>query len=103
MGSSSSPVRTSRARSQASSDAGAVGVADGTPRTYGEWQAHGGRKENRPLMTMDEGTIEPATLGSTPSSADDVDPPGRSIPPVGPKQVSTWPMWLLGFVIMVDQ
>jgi MFS family permease len=54
-------------------------------------------------MSMEEGTIEPATLGATPSSADDVDPPGRSIPPVGPKKVSTWPMWLLGFVIMVDQ
>src|SRR5207237_10511649 len=46
-----------------------------------------------------EQTIEPATLGATPSSADaleqPVNPPKRSI--------STWPMWVLGLVIMIDQ
>lgn len=50
---------------------------------------------------MDEGTIEPATLGATPSSADDVDAPGER--PVGPARTGPWPMWLLGLVIMVDQ
>jgi MFS family permease len=52
----------------------------------------------------DEGTIEPATLGVTPSSADDVDVP-ESIRPAAPTPVkpSSWPMWLLGFVIMIDQ
>ncbi|MEA3078091.1 MAG: hypothetical protein QOF60_2999 [Actinomycetota bacterium] len=46
-----------------------------------------------------EDTIEPATLGITPSSADALEetpkrPPGR---------VSNWPMWILGLVIMIDQ
>jgi MFS family permease len=53
-------------------------------------------------MSMDEGTIEPATLGATPSSADDA-ASVTPIPPTGPPKLSTWPMWLLGFVIMVDQ
>ena len=52
----------------------------------------------------DEGTIEPATLGVTPSSADDVDLPETLVPPAaGATKPSTWPMWLLGLVIMVDQ
>ncbi|MEA3055026.1 MAG: hypothetical protein QOD30_458 [Actinomycetota bacterium] len=53
-------------------------------------------------MSMDEGTIEPATLGATPSSADDA-ASVTPIPSAGPPKLSTWPMWLLGFVIMVDQ
>lgn len=52
----------------------------------------------------DEGTIEPATLGATPSSADDVDAPEAITRPAPtPETQSTWPMWLLGLVIMVDQ
>lgn len=52
-------------------------------------------------MSTEEGTFEPATLGATPSSADDVDAPGTNL--VSPPGLSTWPMWLLGLVIMVDQ
>ncbi|TML65642.1 MAG: MFS transporter [Actinobacteria bacterium] len=44
-----------------------------------------------------EQTIEPATLGSTPSSADSVE-----VPTGGPKAVSNWPMWMLGFVLLMD-
>jgi MFS family permease len=52
----------------------------------------------------DEGTIEPATLGTTPSSADDVDAPESIRPiPAAAAKPSMWPMWLLGFVIMIDQ
>ena len=52
----------------------------------------------------DEGTIEPATLGTTPSSADDIDTPEAITPvPATPTRVSAWPMWLLGLVIMIDQ
>lgn len=56
------------------------------------------------MTVHEEGTIEPATLGATPSSADDVDLPESLSPPAQPPvRVSTWPMWLLGLVIMVDQ
>ena len=44
-----------------------------------------------------EQTFEPATLGATPSSADALE---QSIAPAG---VSAWPMWALGFVMLVDQ
>ena len=50
----------------------------------------------------DEHTIEPATLGATPSSADDDERPASANVPSTPT-VSSWPMWLLGFVIMSDQ
>jgi MFS family permease len=41
-------------------------------------------------------------MGATPSSADGV-APIPPITPAGPPKLSTWPMWLLGLVIMVDQ
>ncbi len=54
-----------------------------------------------PLMSDDEHeheeTFEPATLGSTPSSADALE---KS---VAPATVSAWPMWALGLVLMLDQ
>ena len=50
----------------------------------------------------DESTFEPATLGATPSSADDDERPASANVPSTPT-ISTWPMWLLGLVIMVDQ
>ena len=52
-----------------------------------------------------EGTIEPATLGSTPSSADDTSSPLPEPPPSAATRhrLSTWPMWILGLVIMIDQ
>ena len=60
-----------------------------------------------PCMTGDqrtthEETLEPATLGITPSSADaiEVTPPPSSTPAA---PVSNWPMWVLGLVIMIDQ
>ncbi|HVF32890.1 MAG TPA: MFS transporter [Acidimicrobiales bacterium] len=49
-------------------------------------------------------TFEPATLGITPSSADALaEPPGA--PPTGTTTTptSSWPMWILGLVIMIDQ
>ena len=56
-----------------------------------------------------EETFEPATLGSTPSSADALEEPTYAAgtepdpPPGGTKRiVSAWPMWLLGLVIMID-
>ncbi len=63
----------------------------------------------RGAVTPGEGTIEPATLGATPSSADldelptELDPTPPPPPPAGGAQVSQWPMWLLGFIIMSDQ
>ncbi|HVM54082.1 MAG TPA: MFS transporter [Acidimicrobiales bacterium] len=53
-------------------------------------------------MSRDDGTIEPATLGSTPSSADNDEQPVSANVPSTPT-VSSWPMWLIGFVIMSDQ
>jgi MFS family permease len=48
-----------------------------------------------------EATIEPATLGSTPSSADAlIEPPSTARRAL---HVSAWPMWVLGLVIMIDQ
>jgi MFS family permease len=47
-----------------------------------------------------EETIEPATLGATPSSADALEEP-PSPPPA--HRTSLWPMWVLGLVIMIDQ
>lgn len=41
--------------------------------------------------------MEPATLGATPSSADALEVA------VAPHHVSAWPMWALGFVLLVDQ
>jgi MFS family permease len=43
-----------------------------------------------------EETFEPATLGATPSSAD------ATAPAKGPVPVSTWPMWALGLVLLLD-
>ena len=48
---------------------------------------------------MHEDTIDPATLGTTPSSADAVEEPIVVTRPV----ISKWPMWVLGLVIMIDQ
>jgi MFS family permease len=50
----------------------------------------------------DESTLEPATLAATPSSADDDErPPSANVPST--PAVSSWPMWLIGFIIMSDQ
>jgi MFS family permease len=46
-----------------------------------------------------EETFEPATLGATPSSADALEERASVVPAV----ISTWPMWMLGLVLMVDQ
>src|SRR5438046_6742366 len=46
-----------------------------------------------------EETFEPATLGTTPSSADKTEPTGRGTPP---PHVSAWPMWMLGLVLLLD-
>ncbi|MEX2659273.1 MAG: MFS transporter [Acidimicrobiales bacterium] len=62
-------------------------------------------EEDVPRLPSGEGTIEPATLGATPSSADlDELPTDASTAPapVAPR-VSQWPMWLLGLIIMSDQ
>ncbi|MBV9664509.1 MAG: MFS transporter [Actinobacteria bacterium] len=48
-----------------------------------------------------EETFEPATLGATPSSADALETAPMS--PVPPARISAWPMWALGFVLLVDQ
>ena len=45
-----------------------------------------------------EDTFEPATLGTTPSSADALE--SRVAPVPG---ASAWPMWALGLVLMIDQ
>jgi MFS family permease len=51
-----------------------------------------------------EGTINPATFGATPSSADELmAEPTPVAGPGGPIRVGPWPMWLLGLVIMIDQ
>ena len=69
-----------------------------------------------------EDTIEPATLGTTPSSADALEESTEAEPvattaaaaPAGPAvpaapggaaapSASRWPMWILGLVIMIDQ
>ena len=44
-----------------------------------------------------EQTLEPATLGSSPSSADALE---QKI--AGPARVSSWPMWALGLVLLLD-
>ena len=51
-------------------------------------------------MEHHEETFEPATLGATPSSADALEEK-PSAP--GTARLSTWPMWVLGLVIMIDQ
>ncbi|MCU1462345.1 MAG: hypothetical protein JWO37_2420 [Acidimicrobiales bacterium] len=51
---------------------------------------------------MHEDTIEPATLGATPSSADAVEEPTVAVTRT-PAVLSKWPMWVLGLVIMIDQ
>lgn len=50
-----------------------------------------------------EATFEPATLGITPSSADALEEEAK--PPAGAagRPTSSWPMWILGLVIMIDQ
>ena len=54
-----------------------------------------------------EATLEPATLGITPSSADAIEEPAPAVdgggPPAPRPRVSAWPMWVLGLVIMIDQ
>jgi MFS family permease len=58
---------------------------------------------------MHEDTIEPATLGATPSSADAVEQleaqeQGPTVVVTrSPAVLSKWPMWVLGLVIMIDQ
>ena len=47
-----------------------------------------------------EETFEPATFGVTPSSADALEERTGGPPKA---QVSNWPMWILGLVIMIDQ
>jgi MFS family permease len=58
-------------------------------------------------MTEHEETVEPATLGVTPSSADAVEVDAalaKAAAGAGTKAgVSNWPMWVLGLVIMIDQ
>jgi MFS family permease len=48
--------------------------------------------------TRHEDTFEPATLGSTPSSADALE---ETETPARPS-VSAWPMWVLGLVLLID-
>src|SRR5439155_9635666 len=63
-----------------------------------------------------EDTIEPGTLGVTPSSADaleeleelaeheELEEAAPTLPAQAhPPRVSRWPMWILGLVIMIDQ
>ena len=63
-------------------------------------QPNPGLTTTRPVSHHEE-TFEPATFGATPSSADALEE--EPTPPPGVTQVSSWPMWLLGLVIMVDQ
>jgi MFS family permease len=55
-------------------------------------------------MADHEETFEPATLGSTPSSADSIEtapaPAAAAARPVG--RISAWPMWMLGLVLLLD-
>jgi MFS family permease len=51
-------------------------------------------------MEHHEETFEPATLGATPSSADALEEKASA---PGTARLSTWPMWVLGLVIMIDQ
>lgn len=58
---------------------------------------------------MSEETFEPATLGSTPSSADALEDVAVEGPAAvtltgapATRAVSTWPMWALGFVLLLD-
>jgi MFS family permease len=44
-----------------------------------------------------EETFEPATLGATPSSADSLESP------IAPPVISSWPMYALGLVLLLDQ
>lgn len=55
-------------------------------------------------MTDHEETVEPATLGVTPSSADavEVDTAAGAATGTAGKAPSNWPMWVLGLVIMID-
>src|SRR5687767_7460865 len=60
------------------------------------------------LQTQDqphehEQTLEPSTLGATPSSADALEEP--VVPKTNQEKgnrVSAWPMWVLGLVLLVD-
>lgn len=60
-----------------------------------------------PQAPPHEETFEPATLGATPSSADSHSPTPSAtatgpLPSAAPRAISSWPMWVLGLVIMVD-
>lgn len=54
--------------------------------------------DDRAPETHHEDTLEPATLGATPSSADAVEEPVAPAPPTVP----SWPMWALGLVLLLD-
>ncbi len=54
-------------------------------------------------MADHEETLQPSTYGATPSSADAVEEETSPSKAAGPPQISSWPMWVLGLVIMVDQ
>ena len=49
------------------------------------------------MSTGSDETFEPATLGSSPSSAD-----ATQTAALGPKAIPAWPMWMLGLVLLVD-
>jgi MFS family permease len=56
-----------------------------------------------PADRDDRETFEPATLGTTPSSADKAPAAPAPAAPAKPPAPSNWPMWILGLVIMIDQ